>query len=269
MMILNIIGAGHVGQTLGHLFVKHQLVSVGGIYNRTRESAMDAIRFIGQGSYCATIAELPHADITLITTPDDCIAKTCSSLALNRHIHAGDIVMHCSGALSSDCLFSMKERGGLVASVHPMRSFKQPAISVQEYIGTYCAMEGDEQALAVLGSLFEAIGSKTHIIKKDKKTLYHAAAVFASNYLITLSQQALECLNEAGIEHDIAMPLIVGIMQSTLTNLTILQSPKQALTGPVQRKDLATIERHRAAFTNIQQRELYEKLMEATKNIVD
>lgn len=268
-MILNIIGAGHLGQTLGRLFATHQLAQIGGIYNRTKASALDAIRFIGQGTYCSSLAELPHADITLISTPDDSISSVCTSFSTtNESIQAGDIVMHCSGTLSSDYLLSSKDKGCFIASIHPMRSFKQPAISVNEYVGTYCAMEGDDHALAVLGPLFEAIGSKTHVIKKDKKALYHASAVFASNYLITLSQQALDCLNESGVEHDLAMPIIVSIMQSTLTNLAVIQSPKHALTGPVQRGDIATIDQHMAAFTNKQQRELYEILMQATRLLV-
>jgi len=268
-MILNIIGTGNVGQTLGYLLVKHQLVQLGGVYNRTQRKALDAIDFIGQGVHYDCITDLPHAHVTLLTTPDDFITESATAFAVNKQIRPGDIVFHCSGTLSSDCLRVLKEKGCYLASVHPMKSFKQPAISVTQYAGAYCAMEGDEEALAVLEPLFTAIGSIPHRIKKEKKALYHAAAVFASNYLITLSHQALNCLMEAGVDQKLAMPMIVNIMQSTLTNLATIQSPRRALTGPAQRGDIATIELHLSAFTDEQQKALYKSLLQATLAMVD
>lgn len=247
-LLANIIGAGHLGKTIAHLLVKNQLVSIGAVCNTSEISARRAIEFIGDGQYCPTIEALPPADITFITTPDDLITEACFALGKNPRLKPGSVVLHCSGSLTSDALVAAREAGCSVASIHPMRSFAQPETSVQQYSGTYCAFEGDVAASAVVRSLFDSIGSITYEISKEKKSLYHAAGVFASNYLVTLSQQALSCLEGAGVEHDIAMRVISNIMRGTVNNLETTLSPQQSLTGPIQRGDALTISKHMQAL---------------------
>lgn len=267
--ILNIIGAGRVGQTLAYLWVKNQLVQIGGVYNQTKHSTLKAIEFIGQGAYCNSLMALPPADIILISTPDEFISEIAKTVSSNLNIKNQAIVFHCSGTLDSDTLLPFKEKGCFIASVHPMTSVNRPDIRVTDYAGTYCAMEGDDVALAVIGPLFKAIGSIVYPIKKEKKALYHAAGVFASNYIVTLSQQALDCLLESGVEEKIAMPLTLNLMRSTLTNLEHTLSSKAALTGPIQRGDLTTIKKHLETFTDNQKRELYQLLGQATLELTE
>ena len=264
MILMNIIGAGHVGQTIGHLLMKSALVRIGAVYNQTEESAFNAIEFMGGGQYCSSIRKMPHAQLTLITTPDDCILSACTELSANEYLRPRDVVVHFSGSCSSDSLWPAKQKGCHVASVHPMRSFARPALSVNEYQGTYCAMEGDAAALDRIGALLQGIGSITYLINKEKKSLYHAAGVFASNYVVTLSQQALDCLLEAGVEQGIAIDVITGLMRSTVSNLERTSSPKEALTGPIQRGDCSAIEGHLKALSTSQQKVLYALLGNAT-----
>ncbi len=264
---MNIIGTGKVAKTIAHLFVKQQLVKIAGVYNRTEQHAVDAIGFIGEGQYYQHIADLPHAEMTMITTSDDVISSICHSLFNNQSLQQNDIIFHCSGSLSSDCLLALKEKGCLIASVHPMRSFQQSSRSVEEYPGTFCALEGDEGALRVLWQIFAEIGSIMHVIQKDKKAMYHAAAVFASNYLVTLAQHAFLCLNEAGVQGETARSLIHSLMHGTISNIEKVSQPRDALTGPVQRGDTAVINLHLAAFNNPQQQALYAFLVEATRSL--
>lgn len=268
-LLVNIIGAGHLGKTIGHLLVKHHLVRIGAICNRSEISVTEAIKFIGQGKYCPSITELPPADITFITTPDDLISTTCEVLSKNPLIKIGSIVLHCSGSLTSDALISIKEKGCFIASAHPMRSFAKPELSVDQYTGTYCAVEGDKDALPKVHSLFNSIGSITYEIDKTKKSSYHAAGVFASNYLVTLAQQALLCMKEAGVENEMAMQVITNIMRGTVSNLEKTLSPAQSLTGPIKRGDITTIMKHIASLTDIEQRHLYSVLGKATVHLTD
>lgn len=262
---INIIGAGHLGKTIGYLLARqHPLITIGGICNRSKTSTMTAIEFIGSGAYYSDMSKLPHANITLIATPDDLITETCIELSQNPFLKEGDIVMHCSGSLASDVLSAASDKKCFVASVHPMRSFAKPELSVAQYQGTYCAMEGDEMAIAILKPLFEKIGSIIYEIDKRKKSAYHAAGVFASNYLITLSHQALVCMKEAGVEHEIAMHVITNLMTSSVSNLETTLSPEHSLTGPIQRGDIATIKKHMEALHNVEQKILYASLGKAT-----
>lgn len=263
-LLVNIIGAGNLGKTIGRLITTHKLAKIGGVINTSAQSTQAAIAFIGEGLCCTSMDEIPPADIILIATPDDLIAPTCQQIAEHDVFQAGTIVFHCSGSLSSDALSTAKEKGASIASIHPMRSFAKPELSVTHYEGTYCAMEGDEEAIAVLNPLFASFGSKTYTITKQKKSLYHSAGVFASNYLITLSQQAVLALQEAGVEQDLAMQVITSLMKGTITNLENTLSAQQSLTGPIHRGDLSTIREHMNALTNPVQKELYSLLGKAT-----
>lgn len=264
-LLVNIIGAGHLGKTIGHLLARQQpLVKIGAICNTSKVNTKTAIKFIGGGSYCPSINELPSANITIIATPDDLITKTCIELSKNPLLKYESIVMHCSGSLTSDALSSVSERGCFIASVHPMRSFAKPELSVEQYKGTYCAIEGDKQATPTLKSLFEKIGSITYEIDKRKKSSYHAAGVFSSNYLVTLAHQALACMKEAGVENEIAMHIITNLMKGSVSNLERTLSPEQSLTGPIQRGDISTIKKHMDALQDAEQKALYASLGKAT-----
>jgi len=263
----NIIGAGLLGKTLGHLFVKHNLIQVGSICNLSEKSALSAIDFIGQGTSCSSIDELLPADLTFITTPDDVIATSCEQLSKTKNIKPGSIVLHSSGLLTSEVLDPLKEKGCYVASIHPMRSFATPELSIRQYKETYCAVEGDTEALAVLCPLFKAIGSIPYEIDKKKKSSYHAAGVFASNYLITLAEQALLCLKEAGVNEKMAMHVVTNLMSGSVSNLETTLSPIQSLTGPIKRGDTATIAQHMVSLTNIEQKKLYSILGYATLDL--
>lgn len=266
--LVNIIGAGNVGKTIGYLLVKKGIIKIGAVQNTTEESARKAIAFIGEGQFFRNLDDLPQADITFITTPDDSIADTC--LKYSNYFKPGSIIIHCSGSLSSDVLISAKKQACSIVSVHPMRSFAKPEMSILQYDGTFCAVEGDLSILQTICFLFENIGSITYTIEKEKKALYHAAGVFASNYLVALSKQACLCMEEAGVEHVMAMKIITNIMKGTVNNLEKTLSPEQSLTGPIQRGDISTIKNHMSALaSNGEQRDLYSLLGRATLNLTN
>lgn len=266
-LTVNIIGTGNLGKTIGRLLNTHRLATIQGIYNRTPNHSIEGVQFIGAGTPIADITSLPPADIQFITTPDDAIADTCLQLRQNKNIKPNCIIVHCSGSLTSDILLPMKSLGCYVASIHPMHSFANPEISVMQYAGTFCSIEGDPQATKVMIPLFDAFGSQTYFIHKEKKLLAHVAGVFASNYLITLAQQALSCLQEAGVDEAVAMKIITHLMKGTVLNLEKTMSPEDSLTGPIQRGDTATIKNHLTALENSKQKELYALLGLATLDI--
>lgn len=260
---MNIVGAGNLGKTIGKLMVLNKLVKIESVCNTTKNSTLAAINFMGDGTYCSSISELTEADLILIATPDDLISQTCYELSQNQNLRKNSTVFHCSGSLTSEVLTPAKNVGCKIASIHPMRSFADPALSSEHFIGTYCAMEGDLESLSILENIFKAFGAITYNIEKTKKTVYHAAGVIASNYLITLANQALACLNEAGVEKHIAINIISNLMKGSVANLEKTLSPSLALTGPIKRGDIATIEKHINAL-NGERKELYNVLGKAT-----
>lgn len=263
MLTTNIIGAGKLGKTIAYLLAKKNVIRIAAVCNKTEESAMRAIRFLGEGACSSAISDLPPADLTLITTPDDLIAESCIALCQGRQFKKDSLVVHCSGTFTSDILSPAKEAGCYVASVHPMRSFADPEASTGQYPGTYCALEGDAEAVSIVRMLFTAIESKCFEISREKKALYHAAGVFASNYLLTLAEQAQSCLLEAGVEQDVAIGLVTNLMQGTLFNLEKTRSPALSLTGPVKRGDAETVKQHLDVL-GANQKNLYAALGLAT-----
>jgi predicted short-subunit dehydrogenase-like oxidoreductase (DUF2520 family) len=257
---INIIGAGNLGKTLGYLFNQHNLALLSGVVNITQQSAQQAIKFMGAGIAYQQISELPHADITFITTADANINACSLQLSKNINLKKGDIIVHCSGAKSSLELDACKQLGCYTASIHPMLSIANPAFNVQHFAETYCAMEGDLEALQVLEKLFTQLHAIPYTISAKHKALYHAAGVFASNYLIALAQEAKLCLQQSNVNEELIIPIITNIMQKTISQLQHTNSISDVLTGPIKRGDLTTIKNHLAAFTNPQQHNIYTTL---------
>lgn len=239
---LSIIGCGKVGQTLGRLWCTQKTFILLDILNRSPDSAQRAATFIGAGCVMTSFDALRQADVYLIATGDDQIAACCTALADTGKLQPGSIVFHCSGALSSTELNAAAEQGAAVASIHPIRSFADPNQIVGNFAGTWCGCEGDVTALSVLAPAFSTIGAQLVDIQHGKKTLYHTAAVFASNYLVTLIDVAQQAYVAAGIPPELALKLIEPLLSESAANAFRL-GPATALTGPIARGDLATVAR--------------------------
>ncbi|AIY42641.1 Ketopantoate reductase PanG [Collimonas arenae] len=253
---------------MGRLWHRQQVFSLLDVLNRSSDSSRHACAFIGAGDAVASYADLRQADVFLIAAGDDQIAACCSALAAAGKLRPGSIVFHCSGALSSLELVSASELGAVVASIHPIRSFASPQQVADHFSGTWCGSEGDAAALAVLGLAFNAIGAQLVEIQRDQKTLYHAAAVFASNYLVTLIDVAQQAYAAAGIAPELALKMIEPLLIESAANAFRL-GPAAALTGPIARGDLATVTRQHQAVQQWQPQvaALYEQFALLTTDL--
>lgn len=247
MRSLAIIGGGHVGRVLGRLFAAGGAFQVKQVLARSPESAQRAAAFIGAGQAVDGYAGLQPCDVYMLSVGDDQIVPACAALAAAVPL-AGAVVFHCSGALASDRLQAARDAGAHVASVHPIRSFADTGAVAAGFAGTYCGVEGDAPALAVLNAALEAIAARPVAIDAAAKTVYHAAAVFASNYLATVLDAALRAYQAAGIPEDVARELARPLAAETLDNVFRLGAAP-ALSGPIARGDFATVERQRQAVT--------------------
>ncbi len=267
---LNIIGCGKVGQTLAQLWCASGTFQLHDILNRSPASTQGAINVIGHGRAVADYAELHPADVYLIGTGDDQIGACCEALAATGKLNGNSIVFHCSGALSSDALSAAKSQGASVASIHPIRSFANPQQVASHFSGTWCGCEGDAAALACLISAFEAIGARCVDIARDNKILYHAAAVFASNYVVTLIDAAQRSYIAAGIPADVALKLIAPLLTESAENAFHL-GPVTALTGPIARGDTATVTRQYQALLQWEPKTaaLYQQFIELTSRLAE
>jgi predicted short-subunit dehydrogenase-like oxidoreductase (DUF2520 family) len=267
--VINIIGAGRLGKTIAKLIVRHHAGTIGGVYARSLEAAQSATDFIGEGMPCCDLQTIPPADFTLIATPDDTIAETAVKLCQHAAIKKHSVFIHCSGVLTSDVMAAVRLKQAKTVSIHPMKSFSDPDAAVASYAGTYCAIEGEVDALEPAAELFRAFGSIVYPIDKNKKPLYHAAGVFASNYLVTLANQAVSCLNDSGVDESMSLKIVLSLMKGSLDNIERSMSPMEALTGPIKRGDVETLQTHLASFPNQTRRTLYAALGQATLELTN
>lgn len=245
MAALNLIGAGHVGRVLGRLLAAQGGFQVQQVLTRSAASAQAAVDFIGSGAAVERYDQLQPAAIHVLAVGDDQIAAACAALAQAVPLK-GSVVFHCSGALASGQLQAARDAGALVASVHPIRSFADPAAVAAQFSGTFCGIEGDAAALAVLTPALQAIGAQPVPIDAAAKTVYHAAAVFASNYLVTVLDAALRAYMAAGIPEPVARQMAQPLAAESMANVFRLGAAA-ALSGPIARGDMATVERQQRA----------------------
>jgi len=261
MKTLNIIGCGKVGKTLGRLWTEKGVFEIGTVLNRSMQSSSSSVDFVRAGRPVGSFDEMEHADVFMIGVPDSHILDCCGKLAESGLLEPGNIVFHCSGAVPSADLSATKRCGALVGSVHPVKSFANPQVSVNTFEGTFCGVEGDVSALEVLCHAFETIGGKIFQIDPECKTVYHAATVIICNYLVALLEFGVRVYIESGLSRETALALSGPIVRETAENIFKFDTV-QALTGPIARGDHKTVRKQLEALTtwNSKFGELYRRL---------
>ena len=239
MKTINLIGGGRVGQTLGRLLAQAGQVRVQDVLTRSRASAEQALAFMGAGRAVCQIQDLRPADLWLLAVPDGQIAPIAAALAACDGLPAAT-VFHASGALSADLLQPLRDKGWQVASAHCLLSFASPTLALQQFAGTPCALEGDTPALAKLRPLFTRLGAQCFEVRTQDKMLYHAGAIFATNFLPVLQDLAEQLWQHSGMPQPVVQHLRASLLKNSVDNIARL-GPQAALTGPAARGDTALV----------------------------
>lgn len=239
-LTVNLIGAGRVGQTFLSLLGGVRECVVQDVQSNSYSSAEQAVRFAGAGRAVRDVSELRPAGLWIVAVPDTRIADVAEQLA--EHVAASEIgqeppvAFHCSGFFAADQMSALRKSGWHLASVHPVLTFATPELAVRQFNGTYCGVEGDGEALEIIGPLLQKLGAKPFSISSKSKSLYHAAAVISNNFTVVLQAIACEAWAEAGVPEDVAQQLNVTMLRATYENVSA-EGPRNALTGPAARGD--------------------------------
>ena len=206
-----------------------------------------AVTFLGPVAKIKTSALADTAECFLITTPDGLIKSACVELSSNPAL-AGRYVFHVSGAGGLDLLDSAKKAGAFVGCIHPLQSFSSIEGAVESLPGSYFGMTVASGARTVAGRLVSDFKGIPLRIRADQKPLYHAAACIASNYFVCLMSCVEALCRACGIPAEDArrafLPLVSGSMKNIRNHGAV-----QALTGPIARGDLETLEKHLLALS--------------------
>jgi ATP-binding cassette subfamily F protein uup len=263
MIHFNLIGPGRVGLALAKALIDTGKYTLKSLYHPTE--AKKAVTLLTQGNPCSTLQQLQPADITFITTQDTIIESLAIELAETKILKPESLVVHMSGILPSSILVPLKRKGLYIGSMHPLKAFcqkNQPEINAFHDID--CAIEGDKYAIEKLTAIANQLGANAFSITPDVKARYHAAAIMASNYLVTLAAEATTLFEKSGINKQTAHTLCTRLMQTSLDNLKITDTAEQALTGPLKRGDIETIEKHLDAFNTPTTKTVYQTMGLAT-----
>jgi|SRR5579872_2843671 len=263
-----IVGAGRVGCALGRR-LHEQGWRIGAVITRSMRSAREAGRRIGSGTPQARLSEsVLAADVILIATPDRAIGDTAAALARlgepgsyraergakqqrkpRGQTWQGKIVLHTSGALTSDVLRPLALRGASTGSLHPLQTFSGRTIPL--LAGSVCVIEGSASALPMARRICRDLGCIAVVLPPRNKAAYHAGAALAAGHILAVFEAAVRMLIAAGCPRKRAIAALLPLTRQTLANYERLgprASPRAAWTGPLSRGDFGVIERHLQAL---------------------
>ena len=238
-----IIGVGRVGGNLACCFFENGF-SVVCLIDVDLPRARNLASQVNCQRVSARLADLPAAaEIIFITTSDNLLEVICQQLSELPLSFENKLVLHCSGALNAEVLDAVRQKGAMVASMHPVQTFIPIEFGFTKLEGVFFGIEGDAAALEVVRSIVQQFGGKTFEIPAEKKDLYHAACVIASNYLLALEQMSALLFAQLGSSTKLSSEILTPLQEATLENIQ-QTGPGTALTGPIVRGDLCTIEKH-------------------------
>jgi len=243
-MDLAIVGAGRVGTSLAVLWQRggHRILGVAG-GSATPERAA---RFLPGVPVVDAVEAAAGAEVVVIATPDAAIATVCEEMAKAGALGSARAVVHASGATGLDALEAAASVGATTLSVHPLQTCPTVEAAVEAIPGASFAVTAlGEDGYALGERLARDAGGHPFRLADERKPLYHAAAVFASNYLVTVTALAEELDRVAGVPDPIVA--LTPLQDATLANVQRV-GPAEALTGPAIRGDAITLQRNLEAL---------------------
>ena len=167
----------------------------------------------------------------------------------------GKIICHLSGSLSSD-VFSINEvKGFYPVSVHPLFAFSNKDSIYKQLNKAGFTLEGHEYAVNAWKNLLSQLGNKVVEIDGSVKAKYHAAASILSNHVLAVLATGYELLEECGFSSEEARSFTKGLVSDNIAN-AIEKGCVESLTGPIERNDIATVNKHLSVLSKAQ-KEVY------------
>jgi predicted short-subunit dehydrogenase-like oxidoreductase (DUF2520 family) len=246
--VVFIIGAGVVGTTLAGKLARAG-VPVAGLHGRKADLSDVGSALAGVLGSTGEIPDiLSQSQVVIISVRDARIPEVAKRLADEKRLRPDQVVLHTSGNHpAAEMLSTVKSHVKGVGTLHPLIAVTDAPGTLENLAGAYFGIEGDEAATRLAHRLVRKMGGRPLSLTADNMSLYHAAAVMASNYVVALADIARSLLVGAGVREADAIPALVPLMTSAVRNVAEVGLPS-AMTGPAVRGDVGSIERHIAAL---------------------
>lgn len=250
---IGLIGAGRLAGSLaaGLCGASYRVVAVA---SARSESAHRLAAATGAESMSPQ-ALVEACDLIFLTVPDAAIAELACTLPWRPE----QAVVHCSGALGLEVLEPASRAGALPGCLHPLQSFPAREGDATRFHGITCGIEAAGDLGRALERMAVALGARVVRLEGVDRAAYHAAAVFVSNYVVALMAASERVWTQAGLPREAARAALAPLLAGAAQNIAA-HPLAEALTGPVARGDLATVERHLAALGDSALGALYRAL---------
>ncbi|MCG8464408.1 MAG: DUF2520 domain-containing protein [Xanthomonadales bacterium] len=271
--LVHCLGCGRAGRSLLRLLADAELVQVGYVVNRSLHSAQQAVSFIGAGCAADALPVLGQNDGLLIALPESQLESAAEAIQIKQSQASGSqalgFAFHLSASQSSELLQGVAER---VASLHPAMAFADPKQAITQFAGSWCVLEGDASLCQQLSRWVECLAARAIVATQLDKTLYHAAAMGASNLILATLGLAQRVAQVAGVPEESSTGLLSALALRNVA-ATQEQGVTAAFTGPVERGDVRAVSRLMQAVSqadalSASDRQLWQQLLRACLPLV-
>jgi predicted short-subunit dehydrogenase-like oxidoreductase (DUF2520 family) len=238
---VGVVGAGRVGAVLAHALgvAGHEIVAAAGESDASR-NRIDALLPGVRVDKPSIVAR--DCDLLLLTVPDDMLPNVVAMLSASGSIHAGQVVVHTSGRHGLAVLDEAVAVGARAIALHPAMTFTGTERDLPRLRDCVFGVTAGEAERPLTEQLVEALGGRVMWVPEDRRTLYHAGLAHGANHLVTLVTEAMEILSAAGADDPAGTlrPLLSAALDNALS------AGDAALTGPIVRGDVNTVQAHLA-----------------------
>src|SRR6478609_2369840 len=239
MAHIGVVGAGRVGAVLAAALrsAGHDVVAAAG----DSAASLHRIETLLPGVRHAKPTDVARAaDLLLLTVPDDMLENVVTQLVGAGAIRPGQVVCHTSGRHGLSVLATATAIGARPIAMHPAMTFTGTELDLERLTGCVFGMTAGDGERELAEGLVADLGGIAMWVPESKRTLYHAGLAHGANHLVTLVSQAMELLAASGAEDPAATlrPLLSAALDNALAQ------GDAALTGPIVRGDVRTVEAH-------------------------
>jgi predicted short-subunit dehydrogenase-like oxidoreductase (DUF2520 family) len=273
---ISFVGAGALASGLAKLlraqgFSINEIIGRDGVASKRKAGAL--ARAVGATATTLAKARL-DCDLLWLAVPDGVIEQVAADVAraLGRRVtlrcrplaqgplaQRPRVVLHASGALSSDALAALAGCGVETGSAHPMMTFvagEPPSLE-----GVWFAVEGTPVAVRAARAVARKLGAESFAIEPGSKALYHAFGAMLSPMLASELEAAERIGLRAGIEGKQVRRIMEPIVLRTVRNV-LRGGAGKSFSGPLARGDVRTVERHLESLEGMAELGVYRALTE-------
>jgi predicted short-subunit dehydrogenase-like oxidoreductase (DUF2520 family) len=236
---VGVVGAGRVGSVLGAALARvgHRVVAVSA---GTEASLARAAELLPGTPVLPPDEVVRRAELVVLAVPDDALEDLVAGLAATGAWQAGQLVAHTSGRHGLEVYAPAAGHHVLGMAIHPAMTFSGTAIDLDRLADCCFGVTAPEPLRPAAEALVLEVGGEPVWVEESQRAMYHAALTHGANHLVTLTAQAMQALEAAGVESParVLTPLVTAALDNAL------RSGDGALTGPVARGDAGTVAEH-------------------------